>query len=237
MKKLVIIPAYNEEKSIGKLLDELERVAPDYDYIVVNDCSLDHTSQIVRKKQATAVIDLPVNLGIGGAVQTGYLYALRAGYDIAVQMDGDGQHDPAYLDALTQPIERGDAEICIGSRFLSGEGFQSSRVRRIGIAWLSMLIRWRTGVRIQDVTSGFRAVDRSRIQLFARNYPQDYPEPEAIVIALRSGARVKEVPTIMRARETGVSSITFLRSVYYMVKVTLSLILADIAGKEGRYHI
>ena len=224
MNKLIIIPAYNEAESILNVIDELRSSHPDYDYVVVNDCSDDDTLRVLSDN-SIPYLDCSVNLGIGGAVQTGYRYALYNDYDIAIQMDGDGQHDPAYLDALTAPIEAGEADICIGSRFVEKSGFQSSRSRRFGIAFLSGLIRMCTHTRIKDVTSGYRAVDREFIRLYADYYPQDYPEPEAIVIAHRRGARISEIPVKMRERTTGTSSINLGRSVYYMIKVSLAILI------------
>lgn len=230
-KALVIIPVYNEAGNITKVINELEETAPSYDYVVINDCSKDNTVQVLEEKKEK-VISLSVNLGIGGAVQTGYLYALENDYDIAVQLDGDGQHDPSYLKELVKPIESGEASICIGSRFVLKEGFQSSSLRKAGISFLSFVIHLCTGKKIKDVTSGFRAVNREYIELFANDYPQDYPEPEAVVMAYRNGAIVKEVPVVMREREKGTSSIDFKRGIYYMVKVTLSILLADVVGKS-----
>lgn len=231
MKILVIIPVYDEAENIEKVISELKEAVPLYDYVIINDGSKDDTKQILMKKKEK-VINLAVNLGIGGAVQTGYLYALENNYDIAVQLDGDGQHDSSYLRKLIKPIEFGEADICIGSRFVLRQGFQSSGLRRAGISFLSFVIYLCTGKKVKDVTSGFRAVNREYIEFFANEYPQDYPEPEAIVMAYRNGARVKEVPVAMREREKGVSSIDFKRGVYYMIKVTLSILLADVVGKS-----
>lgn len=234
MKKiLVIIPAYNEAQNIERVIDELEETALPYDYIIINDCSKDDTLQVLERRKGK-VVSLAVNLGIGGAVQTGYLYALENDYDIAVQLDGDGQHDPFYLKDLVEAIVSGKANICIGSRFVIREGFQSSSFRKAGISFLSFLIYLCTGKKIKDVTSGFRAVDRKYIKFFADNYPQDYPEPEAIVAAYRTGADIKEVPVVMRERIGGVSSIDFKRAVYYMIKVTLSILLASVVSKGER---
>lgn len=226
MKKLIIVPAYNEEESILSVIDELRTSHSDYDYVVVNDCSDDDTLRVLSEN-AIPYLGCSVNLGIGGAVQTGYRYALYNDYDIAIQMDGDGQHDPAYLDVLTAPIESGEADICIGSRFVEKVGFQSSRSRRLGIGFLSGLIKMCTHTRIMDVTSGYRAINKEFIRLYADYYPQDYPEPEAIVIAHRRGARISEIPVEMRERMTGTSSINLRRSVYYMIKVTLAILIEN----------
>ena len=227
MKKLIIIPAYNEEKSISPLLDELDEKYSDYDYVVINDCSKDATKEILKKRNAN-FLDLPVNLGIGGGVQSGYLYAMENGYDIAIQMDGDGQHLPEYLNAIVEPLEKGEADVTVGSRFVNNEGFQSSFLRRVGIKFLSTLIKILTGMEIKDVTSGFRAVNRKGIELFAQDYAQDYPEPEALVLGTVHGIRTLEVPVKMQERQGGTSSINGFKTVYYMIKVSLSLIMARI---------
>lgn len=230
---LVIIPAYNEAENIEKVINELEAKAPFYDYIIINDCSKDNTAQVLKKRKGK-VISLAVNLGVGGAVQTGYIYALENDYDIAVQLDGDGQHAPSYLKELVKPVESGEANICIGSRFIQKKGFQSSGLRKLGISFLSCVIYLCIGKKIKDVTSGFRAVDKKYIEFFANDYPQDYPEPEAIVTAYRNGAVIKEIPVVMREREKGTSSIDLKRGIYYMIKVTLSIVLANVAAKRGR---
>ncbi len=228
VKVLIIIPAYNESESIEGVVGSLMSQAPQYDYLIVNDGSTDNTLHICRKADFS-YLDLPINLGIGGAVQAGYVYAYKNGYDIAVQMDGDGQHDIAYLENMLQPILSDEADVVIGSRFLKKEGFQSSHTRRIGIGLLSMLIKLTTGKRIMDVTSGFRAVNRRFIEIYARDYPTDYPEPEAIVTAIMHRGRVLEVPVRMKARESGTSSITLRKSVYYMIKVTLAILICRLS--------
>ncbi len=186
--------------------------------------SFDATPQVARALGAT-LLKCPVNLGIGGAVQTGYLWALDRGYDIAVQVDGDGQHDASYLGALTEPIERGQADLVIGSRFLASEGFRSTAIRRAGIRYLSWFLRARCGARVTDPTSGFRAASRRAIELFARHYSPDYPEPESIAAASGSGLRVLEVPVRMEPRRHGKSSIDAAGTLYYLAKVTLALLL------------
>lgn len=224
MKILLIIPAYNEADNIEKLVNVIRDYYPQYDYLIVNDCSSDNTKKILDEIRANYV-DLSVNLGIGGAVQTGYRYAYQNGYDIAIQVDGDGQHDVSYVKKLVEPIEKGEADICIGSRFIEKEGFQSSATRRLGINILSNLIWMCTGKRVYDVTSGFRAVNRRFIEVYMRNYPQDYPEPEAIVAAVMNGGRLQEVAVQMKEREGGESSINFKRSIYYMIKVSLAIVV------------
>ena len=233
MKILVIIPAYNEAESITKVIAKLKQDMSRADYVVVNDCSRDATLEKLKGVDAS-YLNLPVNLGIGGGVQTGYKYALLNDYDIAVQIDGDGQHDTEYLQKVIQPIIDGEKDIVIGSRFLEKEGFQSSVLRRAGITFLSMLIRMCCGVKVYDVTSGFRAVNREYIKLYAEDYPVDYPEPEAIVMAALNGAAIGEVPVIMRERESGESSISAARSVYYMIKVSLAVILCRFTHKKRK---
>ncbi len=223
MKILVIIPAYNEEDSILDTVSGLKKLHPEADVVVINDCSTDRTEQILTENGIRHV-RLPVNLGIGGAMQCGYRYACLGRYDVAVQMDGDGQHPAEELDKLLAPILDGSADLSIGSRFVTGEGFQSSVMRRAGIRFLSFLIRLRTGQRILDVTSGYRAVNLHYATLFSREYAQDYPEPESLVLAARAGGRITEVPVQMRERQGGVSSISFLRSIYYMIKVSLAIL-------------
>lgn len=228
MKVLIIIPAYNEAGNIESVIDNIVRNYPMYDYIVVNDGSKDNTRDIC-KSRGYEYLNLCINLGIGGAVQTGYKYAKDKGYDVAVQIDGDGQHDIAYLEKMLVYLEKQEADIVIGSRFIEKQGFQSSAARRTGIKILSGLIFLCTGRKIKDVTSGFRAVNRKFIEIYAENYPNDYPEPEAIVSAVMHGGIIKEYPVIMRERENGSSSINFIKSVYYMIKVTLAILICRIS--------
>lgn len=224
MKVLVIIPCYNEAENIERVVSDLRRAAPDVDYLIVNDCSTDRSAAICREN-GFSYLSLPINLGIGGGVQSGYLYAKENDYDITVQMDGDGQHDPSYLQTVVAPVARGELDMCIGSRFLKKEGFQTSFMRRMGIRILSTLLRVLCGVRILDVTSGFRACSKELTAFYAENYAQDYPEPEAIITAVLAGYRVGEAPVQMRERMGGASSINALKSIYYMVKVTISLVV------------
>ena len=233
MKILVIIPAYNEQDSIINVIKKLKKDCPRADYVVINDCSKDNTLSVLKENN-TSFVNLPINLGIGGGVQTGYKYALENGYDIAIQIDGDGQHDTAYLDKVIAPIEEGVADIAIGSRFIDKEGFQSSGMRRAGIKFLSALIKICCGTKVRDVTSGFRAVNRKYIKMYAYDYPTDYPEPEAIVQASVDGARIAEVPVIMKERETGQSSIYAWKSIYYMIKVSLAIIICRISKRRKR---
>ena len=224
MKKLVIIPAYNEEHSIARVIQEVRQNAKDYDIVVVNDCSEDHTAEIARGCGAV-VLDLAVNLGIGGAMQTGYRYALENGYSHAAQIDGDAQHDPAYLDDMFDLLCSEKADMVIGSRFIEKQGYQSSTLRRRGIRYFSRLIRLLTGQVITDPTSGMRIVNRELIERFSEEYPADYPEPESLVHLLKMKKKVIEAPVVMREREEGRSSIRMKGSVYYMIKVTIAIIL------------
>ena len=224
MKCLLIIPAYNEADNIEKVVNNIVQNYPQYDYIVVNDGSKDDTEGICLKN-GYQVLNLPINMGIGGAVQTGYCYARDNDYDIAVQIDGDGQHDVSFLAEMIRLIEERKADVVIGSRFVEKEGFQSSQMRRIGINFLSNLAWILTGVRVKDITSGYRVINQKFIKIFAEDYPSDYPEPEAMVIAAVHGGRIREYPVVMRERENGESSITLKKSVYYMIKVTLAMLI------------
>lgn len=232
MKTLIIIPAYNESGSIERVINNLTQNFPEYDYVIINDCSTDNTEEIC-KENGYNFITLPHNLGIGGGVQTGYLYALRNNYDFAVQMDGDGQHNPEYLSKLLKPLENGEADIAIGSRFITNEGFQSSSTRRMGIKFLSGLIKMCSGAKVNDVTSGFRAVNKKFIEIYANDYADDYPEPEAIVAAKMYGGRIAEVPVIMNEREEGTSSIHSFKSIYYMLKVSIAILVYRILFTGG----
>lgn len=224
MKKLAVIPAYNEEKSIRQVVEDIRANAPEFDYLIVNDCSSDRTEEICRENGLNFV-SLPVNLGIGGAVQTGYRYALERGYDLAVQFDGDGQHDASYLEEMARFLTENGCDMVIGSRFIEKEGFQSSRLRQLGIRYFGWLIGLLTGQTVTDATSGMRMINRDLIREFAADYPRDYPEPESTAYVLLKKKKVREYPVRMRARTEGVSSISPLKSVYYMIKVSISVIL------------
>ena len=226
---LLIIPAYNEAENIERVVDNLIENYPQFDYVVINDGSRDDTRKILYNRGYN-YLDLPVNTGLAGAFRCGVRYANAKGYDYVVQFDGDGQHRADYIARLIAPIERGEVDMAIGSRFVphgDGEdkGFQSSAARRMGIRWISGLIRIGTGRTIRDVTSGFRACGPVLTAYFAQNYAQDYPEPEAIVTALGQGMRVCEVPVRMNERQGGVSSIRALKSLHYMIKVSLAILL------------
>ena len=234
MKILIIIPAYNEENNIENVINEILGLNnPDIDYIVINDGSTDTTLQILAKNNYN-YINIPTNLGIGGAVQTGYKYALYNNYDIAIQFDGDGQHNVEYINQLIEEIKQGN-DLVIGSRFICDiEGFKSTKIRRIGIVILSFLIKLCTGKKIKDPTSGFRACNKQIINLFAKDYPNDYPEPDTAVRIIKKNFKVKEIPVIMNERKKGKSSINVLKSIYYMVKVSLSIIISSLSTKEEK---
>ncbi len=227
MKKLIIIPAFNEESNIEKTVTAIQKNAQGFDYVIINDCSTDRTKQICAEKGYN-VVNLPINLGIGGAVQTGYKYALERDYDVAVQVDGDGQHDPEFLNAMADYLMENELDMVIGSRFIEKEGFQSSKLRRVGIVFFSKLIKLLTGTLITDPTSGLRMIGRNAMALFAADYPRDYPEPESVVAVIRRNMKVKEIPVIMKERQGGVSSISLKKSVYYMIKVTLAILIERI---------
>jgi glycosyltransferase involved in cell wall biosynthesis len=224
LRRAAIVPAFNEEASIGRVIDEVRAFDPGLDIVVVDDGSVDGTSRAARAKGAR-VLRLPFNLGIGGAVQTGFRYAYENDYDLVVRVDGDGQHDPSQLGRVLEPVLRGEADIAVGSRFAApaAGGYRSSRSRRIGIRLLAWIVSRIVGQRVTDTTSGFQAVNREGIALFARDYPHDYPEVEATVMVFRHRLRLAEVQVEMRERGGGRSSITALRSVYYMVKVLLAI--------------
>lgn len=227
MKKvLIIIPAFNENGNISELLIKIKTECPKFDVIVINDCSKDDTSKLCKSFGAD-VIDLPVNMGIGGAVQTGYKYALKNGYDIAVQVDGDGQHNPIYIQSLVDGVING-ANMCIGSRYIDKNGFQSSLFRRIGIKHFRAVIFLLTGQRITDPTSGARACDIKTIEYFSNSYPKDYPEPETIISLMKKKFTVSEIPVVMNERKRGKSSITAMQALYYMIKVTLAMVIVAI---------
>ena len=225
LRRVAVVPAYNEEASIARVVGELLAYDPGLRVVVVDDGSTDRTADLARAAGAK-VISLPFNLGIGGAVQTGFRYAWEQGFDVAVRADGDGQHDPAELDAILRPVLADEADVAVGSRFIGGDGYRSSRSRRAGIRLLAWIVSALTRQRITDPTSGFQAANRLGIRLFAADYPHDYPEAEATVMVFKHRLRLREVPVRMRARESGRSSITTVRSVYYMVKVVLAIFVA-----------
>jgi glycosyltransferase involved in cell wall biosynthesis len=232
MKTLVIIPAYNEESSVDQVVKEVESLSLGYDVVVVNDGSTDGTSEKALKAGAH-VLSLPINLGIGAAMQTGFRYAVHHDYDCAVQVDGDGQHPPEEIPKLISTLEKENADVVIGSRFLEGRGFQSTFSRRVGIRYFQFLHRLLTRVYITDSTSGFRALNRKALSIVERYYPDEYPEAESIVLYALNGLKIREVPVVMRGRRAGISSIRRLTGIYYMFKVTLAIIFTHMRLRKG----
>ena len=222
LKRIAIVPALNEEETVGRVIGEIGDFDPGFDVVVVDDGSVDATTAVARAA-GVRVLRLPFNLGIGGAMQTGFRFAFERGYDIAVQIDGDGQHDPGELPKILGPVLAGEADLCVGSRFTGTGQYRSSFVRRIGIKIFAGVVSAVVGQKVTDTTSGFRAVNRRGIALFAADYPHDYPEVEATVMCFKHKLRLREVPVEMRERGGGASSITAFRSVYYMTKVLLAI--------------
>jgi glycosyltransferase involved in cell wall biosynthesis len=227
---LIIVPAWNEDQNLPPLLAELCGNPGSPDVCVIDDGSSDETARVAATYPGVRVVSLPINLGIGGAVQTGYLYARREDYDVAIQVDADGQHDPQSLPRVLGPVLSGEADLCIGSRFVERTGYRSTPLRRAGIRYLSVLLRWRAGVRVLDPTSGLRAAGRRAIRLFSDYYPSDFPEPESLAVAQRHGLRLKEVSVVMKPRASGMSSIDTWRSLYYFTKVSLAILLLPSRG-------
>jgi len=225
---VAIVPAWNEAAAIGGVVDEILAFDPTIHVVVVDDASDDETASIAQRHGAT-VLPLLFNVGIGGAVQTGFRYARDEGYEIAVRLDGDGQHDASELGKLIGPVRVGEADLVIGSRFVDPGGtYRPPFARRMGIRVFARLVSLLGGQKVTDTTSGFSAMNRAGIELFALEYPHDYPEVEATLVALRSGLRLTQVQVEMRERQTGTSSITFVRSLYYIVKVMLALLVASL---------
>jgi glycosyltransferase involved in cell wall biosynthesis len=229
IKILTIIPAYNEADSIGGVVSRVRTSVPEADVVVIDDGSTDATAAIAQEAGAL-VVSLPHNLGIGGAVQTGYIFAAEMGYDVAVQVDGDGQHDAAEIAEIVAPLLAGQADIVIGSRYIEDRGYITPFLRRMGIFVLASIVSLIIRQRVTDTTSGFRAVNRRVIEFCAREYPRDYPEPESVVLFRRAGFRVLEIPVTMNPRYGGKSSITPILSFYYMVKVLLAIFIGLLRG-------
>jgi hypothetical protein len=221
-RRIAVVPAYNEGKNIARVIGELRAFDPGLDVVVISDGSVDDTAQAAQDAGAH-VLRLPFNLGIGGAVQTGFQYAWENGYGLVVRCDGDGQHIPAELPKVIAPVVEGRADIAVGSRFTGEEGYRSSAPRRIGIRLLALVVSGIARQRVTDTTSGFQALNRRALELFAADYPHDYPEVEGMVMTIKHRLRLVEVPVRMREREHGRSSITALRSIYYMAKVLTAL--------------
>lgn len=228
---LVIVPALNEESNIGHTVESLRTCGISLDVLVVDDGSSDGTARVARETGAI-VVSLPHNLGIGGAVQTGLIYARDRGYSYAMQFDGDGQHNSSAIPVILDRVIENETDVAIGSRFLCAGGFKSSAARRVGIRIFTAAIYLTTGLMITDSTSGFRAFNRQAIRFLAEHYPCDYPEVEAVVLLRRNGFRIHEYPVTMSERLHGVSSITLAKSVYYMLKVTLAIFVSAMRSRE-----
>ncbi|MDR2579460.1 MAG: glycosyltransferase family 2 protein [Fibromonadaceae bacterium] len=228
MRVCVIVPAYNEQGNIASTLQDIRNANKDFVIAVINDGSTDCTAKVASKEGIAKVISLPCNLGIGGAVQTGFKYANENNFDIAIQFDGDGQHIAAEIQKLLEPLLQCEADAVIGSRFLhkNQQGFRSTFMRRIGIKIFEIICRVFIRKRISDCTSGFRAYNKKAIEMLASNYPTDFPEPEAIILLGKNHFRIKEVAVEMRERIHGKSSIGGLKSAYYMIKVILAMSMA-----------
>jgi len=230
LRTLVIIPAYNEEASLGRVIQQVREAMPGTDIIVINDGSRDATEHVGLKHGVT-VASLPYNLGIGSAMQTGFMYAREHGYDVAFQVDGDGQHDPTELHELLEELVSTSADVVIGSRYIEDRGYITPAARRLGIVILARLISLLIGRKVTDPTSGFRALNRRAISFCADDYPFDYPEPEAVVLMKRAGLEIHEIPVTMNPRYGGQSSITPFRSAYYMVKVIMAIVIGLLRGR------
>lgn len=229
-KILIIIPAYNEANTVGRVIKKTQETLPFVDVLVVNDGSSDSTSAI-SKQRGAMVLDLPYNLGIGAAMQAGYKFAYRKGYDIAVQCDADGQHHPAQIKKLIGTLINDGVDMVVGSRYLRKKRFRSFVFRRLGVLIFSKVISVIVGQRLTDPTSGFRAVTRGVIKSFSTFYPDDYPEPETLVLLHRQGFTMKEISVNMSSRKGGNSSINKWRPIYYMVKVLLAIFI-DLCKKS-----
>jgi len=230
---MILIPAYNEQETIGRVVKEARATAGGAEVVVVNDGSTDETALRAGPAGAT-VLNLPANLGVGGAVQCGYIYALRRGFKRVVRIDADGQHDAGDIPRLLEALDRSGADLVIGSRFLERTPYRSTLPRRVGIHFFSHVLRLLTGVRVSDPTSGFRALNQRVLGLFARFYPVDFPEVESILIAARAGLRVAGVPVRMSPRRHGLSSIGGFGSLFYMLKVSLALVTEMLRPRPAR---
>jgi glycosyltransferase involved in cell wall biosynthesis len=231
---VVIIPAYNEEGAIGNLLDELKQYVPNLDVIVINDGSTDYTA-LLAKKKGVKILDLPCNLGVGGAVQAGFRYAYDQGYQYVIRIDGDGQHPPGEIPKLIAAMKEGSADLVIGSRFAGERSYVSTLFRFLGIKMLALFLSRICRSRVTDPTSGFWMVNRKLLYYFAHDYPTEYPEPEGIALLRRQGFSFREVPVEFRPRTTGLSSIGAWGTVYYMMKVGLALVVDRIRPIDDRF--
>lgn len=226
----IIVPAHNEEKTITAVIEKIRHYSPMATIVVVNDGSTDNTKREAEKTNVT-VLDLPINLGIGGAMQTGLKYAAREGFSMAMQVDGDGQHDPRFIADVLEPLKKGTADMVIGSRFLQPIGYTSSFIRLFGIRFFAWLIGIVTNKRIFDATSGYRAYNREALEFAAKHYPSDFPEPESIVTFLRNGFRIEEVSVVMKERQGGVSSVRPIKGTYFVISNAIAIVLSGFKHK------
>ncbi len=227
LRVLAIVPAYNEEITIQSVVQEIVDKVPGIVVCVVNDGSYDNTAD-VAKKSGAVVISHPFNMGIGAAVQTGFIYAIRNNFDVAVQVDADGQHDPSFIMKMVSDLTQMNADVVSGSRFIKKGGYKSSFLRRIGIVIFEIINRLVVGQKITDSTSGFRAFSKRAIVFLADKYPEDYPEPEVLIILKKNGYKVIEIPVEMRNRQGGQSSIKGYKSLHYMAKVILAILMQSV---------
>ena len=234
MNGLVLIPAYNESESIYNLIDTIKKKLPDFDILVINDCSTDDTWKVLNSISGIEVINLPFNMGIGSAVLTGFLYFVDEDYDLLIRIDADGQHPPEEAKKLINEIVSGSADIAIGSRYLEKERKYSSFLRMLGIKLLTHLSSLILKIKLTDSTSGFRAYNRKAVEFLVKDYPFDYPEPEEVYMLTRNGFKIKEVPVIMNERKTGKSSITTAGTYYYLIKILLAILIKHLVG--GKYE-
>jgi len=231
---LIIIPAYNEEENIRQVLTEVAQYNPGLDVLVINDHSRDRTSALVREMGAE-VVDLPCNLGYGGAVQAGFRYAREFQYDFCIQLDGDGQHDPSFIPKFVQEITRTEADVVLGSRFLGKANYRIPAIRRLGMRFFGAIVSWTTGKKVTDPTTGYQALNARAIRFFANdNYPTDYPDADTLIVLNYAGFKVKEVPVVMRQRMAGTSMHANWKSIYYVIKMCLAIFVVLLRGR--RYY-
>lgn len=236
MKKLVIVPAYNEEKSIHSVVETLRHHAPDWDILIVNDCSRDNTEEQAVKLNVF-VVSLPINLGIGGAVQTGFKWAIKNKYDLAIQFDGDGQHKAEYIDLIASPVLANEVDLCVGSRFTKNyTEFETIFARRCGMIIFSWYYLLLTGNRITDTTSGFRCYSKKVMQYYFYNYPVDFPDMPVLFAAKKNNFRIREVAVTMNQRQFGVSSTNFWKSIFYPLRTIIASLAVYLSGKEESKH-
>lgn len=229
---LVIVPAFNEEAAIGAVIGEIRETVPDVPVLVVDDCSADATVQAARNAGAE-VMSLPHHLGLGGAVQAGYRLAFELGYQYVIRIDGDGQHDPRYIPKIFDALRSSGCEMVIGSRFMDGEFEPSSFLRGLGIRFFRLVLRPILGKPVRDPTSGFVGVNRDALQVFSKSFPLEYPEIETLVVLQRKAFRFFEVPCEMRPRMAGRSTITAVKSLYYIFHVLMG-VFVNVLKYEGR---